>query len=46
MIADDAPYVFMFNRKFEFYANSAKVKKPTETFNYNFGYRAWWAAEK
>ncbi len=46
MIADDVPYVFMFNKKFEFYGNSAKTKKPAETFKYNFGYRSWWAAEK
>ncbi|MBC7465966.1 MAG: peptide ABC transporter substrate-binding protein [Bdellovibrio sp.] len=46
VIADDVPYVFMFNKKFEFYGNSAKMKKSAETFKYNFGYRAWWAAEK
>ncbi|MBC7420817.1 MAG: peptide ABC transporter substrate-binding protein [Bdellovibrio sp.] len=45
-IADDVPYIFMFNKKFEFYGNSAKMKKPAETFKYNFGYRSWWAAEK
>lgn len=46
LIADDVPYIFMFNRKFEFYANSAKTKKVTDTYKYNFGYRSWWAAEK
>lgn len=46
LIADDVPYIFMFNRKFEFYANSAKVKKAGDTYKYNFGYRSWWAAEK
>lgn len=46
LIADDVPYIFMFNRKYEFYANSNKVKKPAETFKYNFGYRTWWSAEK
>lgn len=46
MIADDAPYIFMFNRKFEYYGNSAKIKKAADTFKYNFGYRSWWAAEK
>lgn len=45
-IADDVPYIFLFNRKFEFYANSAKLKKAGETFKYNFGYRNWWTAEK
>lgn len=46
LIADDVPYVFMFNRKYEFYANSAKMKKSAETFKYDFGYKSWWAAEK
>ncbi len=46
LIADDVPYVFMFNKKYEFYANSAKMKKPTDTFKYDFGHRSWWAAEK
>lgn len=46
LIADDVPYIFLFNRKYEFYANSNKVKKPADTFKYNFGYRSWWSAEK
>lgn len=46
MIADDVPYVFLFNKKFEFYANSSKMKKATDTFKYDFGHRSWWAAEK
>lgn len=46
LIAEDVPYIFMFNRKYEFYANSNKVKKPAETFKYNFGYRNWWTATK
>ena len=45
MIADDAPYVFMFNRKFEYYAISNKVKSPGDTFKYDFGYRTWWSAQ-
>lgn len=46
LIAEDVPYIFMFNRKYEFYANSNKIIKPTETFKYNFGYRNWWTATK
>lgn len=46
MIADDVPYVFMFNKKYEFYANSAKMKKAADTFKYDFGHRSWWTAEK
>lgn len=44
MIAEDAPYVFMFNRKYEYYAISNKVKSPGDTFKYDFGYRTWWSA--
>lgn len=45
MIADDLPYVFLFNRKFEYYAISKKVKSPGDTFKYDFGYRTWWSAQ-
>ncbi len=45
LIADDVPYVFMFNRKYEYYAISKKVKAPGDTFRYDFGYRTWWAAQ-
>lgn len=44
MIAEDVPYIFMFNNKYEFYANSNKVKKPAETFKYDFGQSTWWSA--
>ena len=42
VIADDVPYVFLFNRKYEFYANSSKVAKPADTFKYGFGEATWW----
>lgn len=45
LIADDAPYVFLFNRKYEYYAISNKVKSPGDTFKYDFGYRTWWSAQ-
>lgn len=44
LIAEDVPYIFLFNNKFEFYANSNKVKKPAETFKYGFGQATWWSA--
>ncbi|MFZ3231265.1 MAG: ABC transporter substrate-binding protein [Pseudobdellovibrio sp.] len=44
LIADDVPYVFMFNKKYEYYANSEKMKKVTETFKFDFGHRSWSAA--
>lgn len=42
-IAYDAPYVFMFNDKYDFYANSSKVDMPAETFKYGIGTDYWWA---
>lgn len=41
-IAAEAPYVFMFNQKFEFYATSNKIEKPAETFKYDIGLDTWW----
>ena len=46
LIADDVPYVFLFNRKYEYYGMSNKVKSPGDTFKYDFGFRTWWAATK
>lgn len=46
LIADDVPYVFLFNRKYEYYGMSSKVKSPGDTFKYDFGYRTWWSATK
>ncbi|AGH96452.1 ABC transporter substrate-binding protein [Pseudobdellovibrio exovorus] len=45
LIADDVPYVFLFNRKYEYYAVSDRVGTPGDTFKYDFGYRAWWSAQ-
>lgn len=45
-IADDVPYVFLFNPRYELYANSNKIKKPGDTFNYGVGFTSWWSAEK
>lgn len=41
-IAEDAPYIFLFNPKFIFYANTAKMKKAKETLNYAIGTEYWW----
>lgn len=46
LIADDVPYVFLFNRKYEYYSMSSKVKSPGDTFKYDFGFRTWWTATK
>lgn len=41
-IASDAPYAFMFNEKYNFYAYSARIGRPTDTFNYSLGVEYWW----
>jgi peptide/nickel transport system substrate-binding protein/microcin C transport system substrate-binding protein len=41
-IAHDAPYVFMFNEKYDFYAASAKLGRPGDTFKYSVGSDYWW----
>ena len=46
IIADDVPYVFLFNPRYETYAHTNKVKLPGDTFNYDIGFHAWSAAEK
>jgi ABC-type transport system substrate-binding protein len=46
LIADDVPYVFLFNPKYELYARSAKMKTPGKTFEYDTGFQAWWTTEK
>ncbi len=45
-IADDVPYVFLFNPRYELFGRSAKMKKPGNTFEYDIGFQAWWSAEK
>lgn len=42
LIAKDVPYIFLFNNKYEFYANSSKMKMNTDSFKYGFGQSAWW----
>lgn len=41
-IAEDAPYVFLFNERYTFYANNAKIQKPADTFKYVVGSEYWW----
>ena len=41
LIAEDVPYIFMFNSKVKFYAVNRRVKTPTETFNYQIGQAYW-----
>lgn len=41
-IAEDAPYAFMFNDKYSFFATSSKVGMPAETFKFDVGSDFWW----
>ncbi len=43
LIAEDAPYAFLFNEKFMCYAISDKVATPKETFIYDIGMSYWFA---
>ena len=42
MIAGDAPYTFMFNPDYHFYAHSREVKMVKPTYQYGIGYQFWW----
>lgn len=42
IIANDAPYVFLFNPKYTFYAHSKKMAMPGETLRYSTGLSFWW----
>lgn len=46
IIAKDVPYIFMFNNKYDFYIASNKMKKPADSFKYDFGYTTWWSDTK
>lgn len=41
LIAEDYPYLFLFNDAFEMYAISKKVKILKDTYNYKIGRRYW-----
>jgi peptide/nickel transport system substrate-binding protein/microcin C transport system substrate-binding protein len=43
-IADDAPYVFLFNDKYVFYARSSRAQQIKPTFKYGIGQYTWWMA--
>lgn len=41
LIADDAPYMFMFNPKYVFYATSPRIQRPKDTRVYDLGMDEW-----
>lgn len=43
LIANDAPYIFMFVRKFDHYAVTKKIQMPKETYQYGIGMQYWWS---
>lgn len=45
LIADDAPYMWMFSRRYDLYANNARIWKPKDTMKYTIGSDYWKVAE-
>ncbi len=43
IIAEDYPYIFLYNDRYSFYAYSNKVERPGDTFNYTVGVDYWWS---
>lgn len=43
LIADDAPYAFLFNNRYELYFISARIGRPADTLPFDNGHHYWWA---
>ena len=41
-IADDVPYIFLFNSKYILFAHSSRVKWQKPTYQYGIGLSTWW----
>ncbi len=41
-IAEDYPYVFLFNDKFIFYGHTKRMKRVKDTYTYGVGLDKWW----
>lgn len=41
LIADDAPYIFLFEPKYQLYAVSSRVKRLKDSFGYSIGPQTW-----
>ena len=41
LIAEDVPYIFLFNRKFDLYAYQGNLQRPKPTFNFTIGTSYW-----
>ena len=42
LIAEEAPYAFLFNNKHFLYAHTSKMKMEKPTYPYGIGYETWW----
>ena len=42
MIAEDAPYAFLFNEKYGFYAYRDRVGRKKDTYTFGIGTSYWW----
>lgn len=42
MIAEDVPYLFMFNRKYKYYGYSKNIGREKDTYQYEIGTNYWW----
>ena len=45
MIAEEIPYIFLFNEKYTYYGHTARIKKPKDTYNYGIGSDYWWMSK-
>ncbi len=42
LIADDVPYLFMFNSKYHFYGVSKQIGREKDSYQYDIGSNYWW----
>lgn len=46
LIADDYPYVFLFNDQYSFYGHTKRMGKEKDTYQYGVGLGYWWISKK
>ena len=42
LIANDVPYLFLFNAKYGFYGHTKRMKGPQDTYTFGVGTDYWW----
>lgn len=42
LIAEDAPYLFLFNRKYSLYGHTKQIKRDKDTYRFRLGQEYWW----